>query len=174
MARTLPPEERRLAGSHRYEARPFGRFESLIYTAYIWLVLAACGDLLAAVAALAGEPDAVSRDAIRHLYLMGFVTLLIFGIAVRMFPGFLHQRRIATPALVMATCWLGNAAVIGRVLLLLLPAACLQRVPGSLPLARTAFAVSGIFAWLAVYCLATNLWRTAQMSRRVPHVHCNL
>jgi hypothetical protein len=174
MARALPQEARRGAGSHRREAPPFGRFEILVYTAYIWLVLAACGDLLAAVAALAGEPEAVSRDAIRHMYLMGFVTLLIFGIAVRMLPGFWHQRRIAAPALVMATCWLGNAAVIGRILLLLVPAACFQRVPGSLLLARMAFAVSGLLGWFAVCCLATNLWRTAQMNRGVPQVSCDL
>jgi uncharacterized protein involved in response to NO len=172
--RTLPQAHPSPTASPGQMAHPFGRFDILIYTAYIWLVLAACGDLIAAVTALTGKPHTVSLDAMRHMYLMGFVTLLICGIAVRMLPGFLHQRRIAIPALVIATCWLGNAAVIGRVLLLLLPAACLQRVPGCLLLARAAFAVSGLCGWATIYCLATNLWRTAQMSRGLPQIPCNL
>jgi cbb3-type cytochrome oxidase subunit 1 len=94
------------------------------------------------------------------MYFLGFITLLILGMAVRMLPGFLHQRQVASPALVEATFWLGNAAVLGRVLPFVLPGVVLQEVPASAPLARMAFALSGLLGLAAVWCLAVNLWKT--------------
>jgi uncharacterized protein involved in response to NO len=156
-------------GPERRPTRPglpdygeFGRFERLVYAAYVWLVLGAGGEVVSGLATLVGSPFLISPTAIRHMYLLGFITLLIFGMAVRMLPGFWHKRRVASPALVGATFWLGNLAVGCRVLLFLLPTAVWDTVPGSLPVARAALALSGGLGWIAVVCLAINLWQTAQ------------
>jgi hypothetical protein len=96
------------------------------------------------------------------MYFLGFVTLLIFGMAVRMLPGFLAQRRVAYPALVEATFWLGNTAVVSRILPFVVPPAILQQVPGLALIAQIAFGVSGLLGFAAVWCLACNLWQTAR------------
>jgi uncharacterized protein involved in response to NO len=142
----------------------FGRFERLVYAAYVWLVLGAGGEVVSGLATLVGSSFFISPTAIRHIYLLGFITLLIFGMAVRMLPGFWHNRRVASPSLVTATYWFGNLAVGCRVLLFLLPAVVWNAVPGSLLVARSAFALSGGLGWVAVVGLATNVWKTAQES----------
>jgi uncharacterized protein involved in response to NO len=154
-------------GPQRRPTRPglpdygeFGPFERLVYAAYVWLSLAAFGEMVTGGAALLGRSALLSSSAIRHMYFLGFITLLILGMAVRMLPGFLHQRQVASPALVEATFWLGNAAVLGRVLPFVLPGVVLQEVPASAPLARMAFALSGLLGLAAVWCLAVNLWKT--------------
>ena len=165
--RTLHP------GPERRPTRPglpddgeFGRFDRLVAAAYVWLVLAAACEVVSGIAALAGRTFFISGSAIRHMYLLGFITQLIFGMAVRMLPGFLQQRRVASPALVEATLWLGNAAAVGRVLLFVVPPAVLQTIPGSALVARTAFAVSGLLGFAAVWCLAVNLWQTSSLPPR--------
>jgi hypothetical protein len=156
-------------GPERRPTRPglpdygeFGRFEGLVYAAYVWLVLAAGCEGVAGITALVGRPFFVSSTAVRHMYMLGFITLLILGMAVRMLPGFLQQRRVASTALVAATFWLGNAAVVCRVLPFVLPPMLLQGTPGGAVLAWTAFAVSGLLGWAAVWCLAVNLWKTTK------------
>lgn len=139
----------------------FGCFERLIYTAYLWLVLGALCEGLGAAYMLLASSAWFSENIARHMYLLGFITLLIFGMAVRMLPGFWQQRRIAMPGLVNATFWLGNAAVLGRVLLFLLPVSLYDAFPGSLLSVRMAFALSGLLGLAAVICLAGNLWKTA-------------
>ncbi|WP_089721971.1 hypothetical protein [Candidatus Entotheonella palauensis] len=143
----------------------FGAFEGLIVSAYIWLVVAAGSELWSSLMGLSGWRAGISHDAVRHLYLMGFVTLLIFGIGVRMVPGLMQVRRIASPGLVRVTLWLGNAAVIGRVILVGLPGPLWQGIPGwAVQGARIAFAWSGILGLAAVFCLALNLWQTAKLA----------
>lgn len=156
-------------GPERRPTRPglpdygeFGRFERLVYAAYVWLVMAAGGEVVSGLATLVGGLFAINLTAIRHIYLLGFITLLIFGMAVRMLPGFWHKRRVANPALVETTFWLGNLAVGCRVLLYLLPVGVWNTVPGSFVVARTALALSGVLGWGAVMCLGTNVWMTAQ------------
>jgi hypothetical protein len=156
-------------GPERRPTRPglpdygeFGRFEQLVYAAYIWLVLAAGCDIITGLASLLQRPWFLTSTAIRHMYLLGFITLLIFGMAVRMLPGFMHKRKVAHVTLVQATFWLGNAAVVSRLLPFMLPPAVLQGVPESAVIARIAFAVSGLLGLTAVWCLAVNLWKTAR------------
>lgn len=165
--RLHPGPERRPTRPGMPDYGEFGRFERRVYEAYVWLMLGACCDLGLGVSALVGHPLPISSDAVRHLYLLGFITHLIFGMGVRMTPGFLTQRQIASPLLVDCTWWFGTAAVVGRVLLFMLPATVWAVLPASLWVARTAFAWSGILAWLAVACLATNLWRTVSRRGRV-------
>ena len=141
----------------------FGAFAGLIVAAYIWLVVAAGCELLSAVMGLTGGGVGIRHDAIRHLYLMGFVTMLILGVGVRMLPGLLHARRVVNPELVSAMLWLGNAAVIGRVLLVGLPGPIWPGMPlWMVQGARVAFAWSGILGLAAVGCLTLVLWRTAR------------
>ena len=171
LTRWQPPWTAALASAAKPGRRPtrpglpdygeFGRFETLIYTAYGWLTVAGGAEIVQAVAALAGFPELISDDVLRHTYMLGFISLLIFGVSVRMIPGFLGQRRLAYPSLVTATLWLGNAAVIGRVVGFLVPVALLDMLPGGTFMARSVFALSGIFGLLAVICLAINLSYTA-------------
>lgn len=143
----------------------FGPYAELIMSAYVWLVVAAGCELLNGVGWWTGMSLSIRHDAVRHLYLMGFVTLLIFGVGTRMLPGMLHARRVAYPGLVHAMLWLGNAAVIGRVVLVGLPGPLWQGAPpGVIAGARVAFAWSGILGLAAVFCLALNLWLTAKMA----------
>jgi hypothetical protein len=154
-------------GPERRPTRPglpdygeFGRFEQLVYAAYTWLVLAACFEILDGGAALFGYPPPVSGDVIRHLYLLGFITHLIFGVSVRLIPGLLKKKCVARPLLVDATLWLGSTAVVCRVVPLILPLDLFEAIPASVVMAQTAFAFSGIIGLAAVTCLGINLWRT--------------
>jgi hypothetical protein len=63
--------------------------------------------------------------------------------------------------LVEATFWLGNAAVICRIVPLLLPQVLLEKIPAVVLLSQGMFALSGILGLVAVSCLAVNLRRTA-------------
>lgn len=143
----------------------FGSFEHLIASAYVWLVLATCSDIIDGIAGLLGRADVINAGAIRHLYVFGFITLLIFGVSVRMIPGLVGQKRIVKPALVTATLWLGNAAVGCRILLTGAPAVLWQALPGLVSWAQIGFALSGILGLAAVGCLSVNFWCTARQVR---------
>jgi len=138
----------------------FGRFERLVYAAYTWLVLAAFVELLCGAAILLGYSISIGTDAIRHMYLLGFITHLIFGASVRMLPGFLRKKRVASTALVDTTFWLGSTAAACRVVPLLLPSWLFDELPAGVVLTQTAFAISGLLGWGAVLCLAMNLRQT--------------
>jgi len=140
----------------------FGRFERLVYAAYAWLVLGACFEMILGAGVLSDYPLPIRDDAVRHIYLLGFITHLIFGMSVRMIPGFMKKKSIASPKLVDATFWLGNTAAVLRVLPLILPATLFKTIPGSMVASNIAFAFSGTIALIAVVCLTTNLWKTAQ------------
>ena len=102
---------------------------------------------------------------IRHIYLLGFITNLIMGMAVRMVPGFLKKRRIASTKLIDGTFWLINIAVIGRVLPLLLPLTLSDVPEGIDTIVQAAFGLSGILGLLATICFAINLWKTTHSMR---------
>jgi hypothetical protein len=164
VSRELPP------GAERRSTRPgladygeFGRFERLIYAAYVWLILAALCEAATALALLTGSRPFISSNVILHMYLMGFISQLIFGMAVRMLPGFLHKRRVAYPGLVDTTFWLGNVSAVFRVALFLLPAWLVSFLPALVAGGRIAFALSGVLGLGAVLALAVNLWVTSHM-----------
>lgn len=141
----------------------FGRFERLVYAAYSWLVLAAFVELIGGATILLGYSIPVAADAIRHMYLLGFITHLIFGASVRMLPGFIRRKRVFSAIFVDATFWLGSTAAVCRVVPLLSPSWLFDLVPAGDMLVQTIFATSGIFGWAAVVCLAVNLWQTAKV-----------
>ncbi len=99
----------------------FGRFELLIYSAYVWLLIGLFLDIPARSFPLLGLSIHYGEDPIRHSFLAGFVTLLILGMAQRMLPGFMHKNKIANTKIVTATFILGNFAVFSRVIPMLVP-----------------------------------------------------
>jgi uncharacterized protein involved in response to NO len=123
--------------------------ERLIVSAYAWLAI---GGLILVAEGLAGW-GLVPRppiDAERHALGAGLITLLILGMAVRLLPGF-AGRRLASPGLVWATLWLGNAAALLRVAPLFFPA---SRLTTGL------LAVAGLLGLATVGFLAWNLRQT--------------
>jgi heme/copper-type cytochrome/quinol oxidase subunit 1 len=138
----------------------FGRFERLLYAAYVWLVLGVIFEILAGAAVIYGYSFLQSNDAARHMLFMGFITQLILGMAVRMIPGFIGRKAIASARLVDAAFWLANAATVFRVLPLILPLEMFEAMPMAVDVAQATFAFSGILGMAAVGCLAVNLWKT--------------
>lgn len=129
----------------------FGRFELLVISAYLWLAFSSAIAIVNGVSLLLTAGTFVNPDIERHSLAVGFITLLIFGMAVRMLPGFSGKTKVASTHLVLATFWLGNLAAVLRVGPLFFPAA---------PAATALLGTSGAFGWLAVGCLGVNLWRT--------------
>ncbi|MFQ5824907.1 MAG: hypothetical protein ACE5JB_12690 [bacterium] len=158
-----PDPDRRPTREGMPDYGEFGRFERLLYAAYIWLIGGAIIEILIGAASLMGWSIPISSDALRHIYLLGFITHLILGMAVRMMPGFIKKKKVASTKLVDLTFWLGNSTAVCRVAPLLLPAILLEAIPGAIFLTQSLFAFSGILALLAVSCLAVNLIRTAKM-----------
>lgn len=139
----------------------FGHFEWFITGGYICLAIAAIGELINAACRLLLEmqQDFLGVDVIRHLYLLGFVSMLILGMAVRLVPGFVGMNRIAMPRLVSASFVLILLALIFRIL-----------PPLTWPYADVFFfkalwGTSGIWGMLAIMCLAANLFVTNRRAR---------
>jgi hypothetical protein len=121
----------------------------LIGSAYLWGSLGALLLILDAVVSLLFGTLPVTLDAIRHSFAVGFITLLICGIAVRLVPGF-SSKMIRSPELVTVTLVLGNVAALLRVGPLVLAPV--------LPDSAFFFALSGPVGLALVLCLTVNLW----------------
>jgi uncharacterized protein involved in response to NO len=131
------------------ERRTYGPYVALIGSAYLWGAFGALLLIADGITTLLFEPLPITIDAIRHSFAIGFITLLICGISVRMIPGF-SNKMIRTPRLVTATLILGNLAVLLRVgSLLLVPV---------LPGFNFFFDLSGPTGLALVLCLTLNLW----------------
>ncbi len=148
------------ARAHAYRARvlqergSYGPFVALVASAYLWAVVSALFLLTNGLFELAGQVAPFADDAIRHGLTIGFISLLICGLAPRMLPGF-SGGTIRSAKLVSATLWLGNLAALFRVGSLIFAP---WLVIGSLNLARFAFCCSGILGLGLAICLACNLW----------------
>lgn len=131
------------------ESSRYGPYVALIGSAYLWGSLGALFLVIDGIASLRFGTLPVSVDAIRHSFAVGFITLLICGISVRLVPG-LSSKVIRSPMLVSATLLLGNLAALLRVGSLLL----LLVFPGS----EVFFALSGPVGLILILCLTVNLW----------------
>jgi uncharacterized protein involved in response to NO len=138
------------------QRKAYGPFVALIAAAYLWALLGGILLLLDGGATLLDLGTPVPVDAIRHSLAVGFIALLLSGIAPRMLPGF-SGGRIASPSWVTATLWLGNAAAALRVGSIL--AQPLQ-APSSVgaQLTAVAFGLSGPVGLALAVALAINLW----------------
>ncbi len=157
----LAPKREALASSYRakvsIERSAFGPFVELIASAYIWAILASLllvidGGLLL----LGGEP-LFAIDAIRHSLTVGFITLLICGIAPRMITGF-SRGKIVSPHLVTITLWLGNIAALLRVGSVLFLPLLSSLSTGGFSLYSILFGLSGPAGLALSACLTINLW----------------
>jgi uncharacterized protein involved in response to NO len=133
------------------DAGEYGRFELLLYSAYAWLAISALLGIMRTFDSLIAAGDLIPLDAERHSLTVGFVTLMIFGMAARMLPGFSGKRRVASPHLVTATFVLGNIAALLRTVPLFL---------GTNTWSLALLGSSGAVGWIAVASLAINLNRT--------------
>lgn len=131
----------------------YGPFVALIASAYLWALVAGVSLCIDGIAVLANGPIIIAFDAIRHSLTIGFLTLLISGIAPRMITAF-SGGHIASPALVTATLWLGNSAALTRVgSILLIP---LTGSASAIP--NVLFGLSGPLGLAVAICLTINLW----------------
>ena len=160
VARLAPSPE---AAAHTYQRKirterySYGPFVALVASAYLWAILGGVLLVTDGLAMLFGAVPVFASDAIRHSLAVGFITLLICGIAPRMLPGF-SGGSIASPILVNATLWLGNTAALLRVgSILLAPLLVSLSVAGS-SLYAIVFGLSGPLGLALAICLTINLW----------------
>jgi cbb3-type cytochrome oxidase subunit 1 len=96
----------------------------------------------------------IYRPAHLHMNMLGFVAMMIFGVAYHVIPRFtghpLHSRRLA-----VAQWWLANGGLTLFVAgFLLLPRTALGGV------SRVVLATGGILSAMAAYSFVYNMWRT--------------
>jgi uncharacterized protein involved in response to NO len=144
----------------------FGPFVGLVASAYLWAMFAGVLLLVDGSALLLGGQMPVTLDAVRHALAIGFVALLICGIAPRMVPGFAGGR-IASPRYVCATLWLGNLSAVLRVGSILLAPALASG--GGATLDSLLFGLSGPAGLALALCLALNLWPALSAAPRAIH-----
>ena len=106
-----------------------------------------------------GAPSYLELSAARHAFALGFVTLMIYGVAARALPSFL-DRRLWSQRLAWAVLGLANTGVALRVL----P----QGAGAEGDLANAVVALSGIAAYLALACFALNIVQTMRGPRLAP------
>ena len=104
-----------------------------------------------------GSGALFSPDAARHSLALGFIALLICGIAPRMAPGF-SGGHIRSARLVTATLWLGNSAALLRVGSLLVAPLLDTLGPTGAFVDSLLFGLSGPLGLALAICLAVNLW----------------
>ena len=164
----LPPKVAQLAPSpeavaHSYqrnrraEHHAYGPFVAVVASAYLWAMLGGVLLTINGVTMLVGAVPVFASDAIRHSLAIGFITLLICGIAPRMLHGF-SGGHIASPALVGATLWLGNTAALLRVGSLLMASLLVKLNVAGISLYAIVFGLSGPLGLALAICLTVNLW----------------
>jgi uncharacterized protein involved in response to NO len=161
----LSPEPAVLTRSYQHQIKKehtdYGPFVGLVASAYLWALLGALLLLIDGASMLIMGSELVSFDAIRHCFALGFIALLICGIAPRMLPSF-SGGKMLSPRLVSATLWLGNIATLLRVGSLLL--APLFVITQGFAIETFLFSLSGPCGLALALCLAINLWPALRSS----------
>lgn len=157
----LAPQPHTLAHSYRTkvakERSTFGPFVALIASAYLWAILAGLFLVVDGMTLLIGDTPPFPLDAIRHSLALGFIALLICGIAPRMITGF-SGGHIVSPRLVTATLWLGNAAALLRIGAILAVSPLRLVSVADISLDTLVFGLSGPTGLALAMCLTINLW----------------
>jgi hypothetical protein len=153
----LAPSPENLTRSYQQQINKdhtqYGPFVGLVASAYLWAMLGSFLLLIDGIGWLVAGHELLTLDAVRHSFALGFIALLICGVAPRMLPSF-SGGRILSPRLVSATLWLGNSAALLRVGSLLL-----SPLLGS-SLSLFLFGLSGPCGLALAICLPINLWPT--------------
>ena len=136
----------------------------MVASAYLWAALGGVLLIGNGLALLLAIPPPFALDAIRHSFAVGFVALMICGVAPRMIPGFTGGN-IVSPVLIHATLWLGNSAAVLRVGSLLLSPLLARLTSLGQPLYAMAFGLSGPVGLALAICLAVNLWPALRYRR---------
>ena len=163
----LAPEPVTLAQTYqkrvKQEQANYGPFVGVVASAYLWAALGALLLLIDGGGVLVTGSELVGFDAVRHSFSLGFIALLICGIAPRMLPSF-SGGKIVSPKLVSATLWLGNAAALLRIGAILFA----PLFGGTQGFAMDTFllSLSGPCGLALAICLAINLWSTVRSSPR--------
>jgi len=139
------------------ERTNYGPFVGLVASAYTWAIIGGALLMIDGIAGAFGADAPFSPDAARHSLALGFIALLICGIAPRMVPGF-SGGHILSAKLVTATLWLGNSAAILRVGSLLVAPLLDGLGPGGAWADSLLFGLSGPLGLALAICLAVNLW----------------
>jgi hypothetical protein len=135
----------------------YGPFVPIVASAYVWALVGGMLMLLNGVTGILDGAPAINPDAVRHSLTIGYIALLICGVAPRMVPGF-SRGSIASPRLVGATLWLGNGAALLRVGSLLVAPMLAGAGQWAFQLDQAAFGASGPLGLLLAGALAVNLW----------------
>ncbi len=128
---------------------PFVRL--FIKSSLAWL---GCGVVLGV--AMASHPTwIIYRPAHVHMNLLGFVTMMIFGVGYHVLPR-IAGAPLRWPRLGMVHWWLANAGLASMVTgFFLLPS---FKSPGTLVLI-----VGGTMAAAGAFCFIVNIWRTVDL-----------
>lgn len=129
----------------------FGRFEWLIRSAFVWLSLGAILDIMIQMELAFKIQLGVGIDGVRHMYLAGFISLLIMGMAVRMIPGMTGAMRLNHPKRVAWLAILINGSVLFRTLSIVLPESFLNILPNGSVFSTRLFGVSGILFMIGLW-----------------------
>ncbi len=121
---------------------------AFLRAAMIWLSLG----VTLGVAMAASPGLVVYRPAHMHMLLLGFVAMMIFGVAYHVIPRFVG-RPLRSRAAAAAHWWAGNAG------LALMTAGFLLR-PNGVPVAQPLLITGGVVAALGAYAFAINVWAT--------------
>ncbi|MFL5666030.1 MAG: hypothetical protein ACJ8BW_32485 [Ktedonobacteraceae bacterium] len=163
----LAPSPKTLAQTYQKQVEKeqthYGPFVGIVASAYLWAMLGALLLLIDGGSMLATGSELVAFDAVRHSFAIGFIALLICGIAPRLLPSF-SGGKIVSPKLVSATLWLGNAAAGLRVGAILF--APLFAGTQGFAIDTFLFSLSGPCGLALAICLAINLWPALRSSPR--------
>lgn len=128
--------------------------EKFLRGAYAWLMVAAAIDGVLTLLMLAGlgAPGFNEISGQRHALALGFITLMIFGMASRVIPVF-SGTRLYAPGLLSAIFIVSNVGTALRVSFTLLP-------PLAVALASAMRGVSGVLNLAGLALFAYVIWRT--------------
>jgi cbb3-type cytochrome oxidase subunit 1 len=103
---------------------------------------------------------AVYRTAHLHMNLLGFVSMMIFGVAYHVIPRF-SGNPLQSPRLAVAHWWLANVGLATFVVGLVLLPTTMFATP-----ARVVVATGGLLSTAGAYTFVYNLWRTTGPRRK--------
>ena len=126
-----------------------------VRSAFVWALVGAALLALYQLRAVLGGSAAsyLEVSAARHSFALGFVTIMIYGVAARALPSF-TDRQLWSPRLQLVTIALANAGVALRVM----P----QAIGAQGAIVNGLESLSGVIAYLALVCFSVNILRTVR------------